>query len=300
MTETIGIIGLGLIGGSFALAAKRQNVTVLASDTSTETLQAAFNAGAIDKILSPTEIAAEASLIVISVPVASTTIILSTIAEHLKPNSVVMDVGSSKRQIVTAADKLPQAVRRRFVPAHPIAGIEESGFEAATDDLFNGRWAVLCPAGSDDDAKQRAHEAWRLVGAKTVEMETEEHDSIFGIVSHLPHLLSYALVEMVDEHGCEGLRYAAGGFLDFTRIAGSHPDMWLDIFLSNSDKVIEALEKYQKILYSLTQDIQKKDSTALWQKLSVARDLRQKWIQQHFSKDADVSETYEHITKEEH
>ena len=100
---------------------------------------------------------------------------------------------------------------------------------------------MLCPAGADADAVSQAHEAWRFVGAKTVEMTPEEHDSIFGLISHLPHLLSYALVEMIEKRGDDGLRYAAGGFRDFTRIAGSHPDMWRDIFLSNADEVLAAL-----------------------------------------------------------
>ncbi|WOV91246.1 MAG: prephenate dehydrogenase/arogenate dehydrogenase family protein [Candidatus Zeuxoniibacter abyssi] len=277
-TETIGVIGLGLIGASFAQAAQHKGARVVGSDLSDKTLKAALAAGSIDTALPVDEIADHASFLIIAVPVISIEKVLSSLSGKIKPDSVVVDVGSCKRKVVAATGKLPDEERRRFVPSHPIAGIERSGFEAASAELFVNRWTVLCPARADADAVSQAHEAWRFVGAKTVEMTPEEHDSTFGLISHLPHLLSYALVEMIEKRGDDGLRYAAGGFRDFTRIAGSHPDMWRDIFLSNADEVLAALSDYQKTLYSFVQIIKEKDGELLHQKLSAARQLRQKWM----------------------
>ena len=277
----VGVVGLGLIGGSFALATRRRGAAVCGVSRSAETAALARKLGAIDD--DRPEALSECELIFIAVPALAADAAMAVAAKFMNPKATAMDGGSVKGNLAALARKNFGARAGRFVPCHPVAGAEKSGVAAARADLFDGREVVLCPAESDADAADFARSAWRSVGARVSDMDAAEHDRIFAAVSHLPHLLSYALVNQIDGRDARSrelmLRHAAGGFRDFTRIAGSHPEMWRDICLDNRENLLSALAGYRAALDALEGAVRDADGDSLFAKFDAARALRTAWAE---------------------
>lgn len=284
MLKKIALVGVGLIGGSFALSLKKAGAveTVIGLDRSPAALERALELGLIDAIAaSADEAVRDADLVMLAAPVAQTGAILASIAPHLQPGTVVTDAGSTKSDVVAAAraalgDKIAQ-----FVPGHPIAGRETNGPDAAVDDLFVGKKAVLTPlAENSEQAIGRVAEAWRKCGAIIHTLTPEDHDCVFAAVSHLPHLLAYALVDNIVKKPKADLlfQYAASGFRDFTRIAGSSPEMWRDITLANSTMLLGMLDSYLAQLNRMRELVAAGDGAAIHAVYANAQRARQDWI----------------------
>ena len=278
------IFGVGLIGGSFALALKksaavRQIVGVGRSHASLET---AKQLGIIDHIATSVEEAVlGADLIIIAAPVAQTESILRSIEPFLAPPTIVTDAGSTKTDVVAAARQALGDKIGQFVPAHPIAGRELNGPEAALVDLYVGKKAVITrlPENTDESVARVAW-AWQQCGAIIHHLEPEQHDAVFAAVSHLPHLLAYALVDDIARkpHADTLFQYAASGFRDFTRIAGSSPEMWRDITLANRVAMLEELDSYTARLADLRTYLVDADSDAIEGVYRRAQHARHNWI----------------------
>ncbi|MDO9365479.1 MAG: prephenate dehydrogenase/arogenate dehydrogenase family protein [Methylotenera sp.] len=274
------IFGVGLIGGSVALALKQaaSTVQIVGIGRSSKSLQTALDLGIIDIASSHVADAIkDADIILIAAPVAQTTAILTSIKPHLSLNTVITDAGSTKSDVLIAAKKILGTQFNQFVGGHPIAGAEKSGVTAATADLYRNKNVVLTPTTETNrNAVHRVHELWQTCSANVSEMPAETHDGIFAAVSHLPHLLAFALVdEVASRPNAEQLfGFAASGFRDFTRIAGSHPEMWRDISLANKTALLSELSAYQTELAQLKQLLENEDSAglqALFERASVAR-----------------------------
>lgn len=280
--DTVLIIGVGLIGGSLGLALKAngQAKTVLGVGRSKANLDEAIKLGAIDEVVELDAGVARADLIVVCVPVAQTKAILSLVLPNLKPDTVITDVGSTKMDVILAAkDALAEKVSQ-FVPAHPIAGGAQHGANAARVDLFNGRQVVLCPLQENSQVNVQAIEAlWKSVGANLFAMSAVQHDAVFASVSHLPHVLSYALMLQVAnaEDSNTKFRHAGAGFRDFTRIAASSPEMWRDICLANSSAILKELDNYLLVVKHLQELIKQKDGANLEKLFSKASESRKQW-----------------------
>ncbi len=240
--DTLAIIGPGLIGSSIMRAARAQGAVrrIVASARSPETRQRVAELGIADKVTETNEEAVEgADLVIVCVPVGVCGDVAKEIGPHLKPGAIVSDVGSVKGSVVRdMGPHLPKTVH--FVPAHPVAGTEHSGPDAGFAELFEDRWCILTPPeGTDPKAVEKLAAFWRLLGANVERMTPEHHDLVLAITSHLPHLIAYTIVGTADElqtvTRSEVLKFSAGGFRDFTRIAASDPAMWRDIFLANKD-----------------------------------------------------------------
>lgn len=284
MLKKITIFGVGLIGGSFALALKKAGAVgqVVGVGRSAASLERAKELGIIDTIgASMEEAVAGADLILVAAPVAQTESILAAIRPHLQSGTVVTDAGSTKSDVVEAARKVLGEKIAQFVPGHPIAGREQNGPEAAIVDLYVGKKAVLTPlpGNSDEDVARVAH-AWRQCGAIIHRLSPQEHDRVFAAVSHLPHVLAYALVDDVAKkpHADLLFQYAASGFRDFTRIAGSSPEMWRDISLANQAALLGELDAYIGRLNELRAMLAAGDGHALEAVYGNAQRARQNWI----------------------
>ncbi|WP_151637006.1 prephenate dehydrogenase [Noviherbaspirillum aerium] len=284
MFKKISIFGVGLIGGSFALALKRAGAVgeVLGVGRRMETLERAKQLGIIDKAcVSVGDAVSGADLILIAAPVAQTEAILASIAPHLQPGTVVTDAGSTKSDVVEAARKALGAKVSQFVPGHPIAGREQNGPEAAIVDLYVGKKAVLAPLpeNSAEDI-ERVASAWKHCGAIIHRLTAEEHDKVFAAVSHLPHLLAYALVDDIARkpHADLLFQYAASGFRDFTRIAGSSPEMWRDITLANQPALLSELDSYLEQLTALRALLAEQNGSAIESVYANAQRARHNWI----------------------
>ena len=282
--ERVAIIGVGLIGGSFSLALKEKKLCghVVGAGRSAANLKTALERGAIDSIAADAAAAAQdADLVLVAAPVAQFEQILVAIESKLKPKAIVSDAGSTKRDVVAAARKGLGGKVARFVPAHPIAGAEKSGAGAASADLFRGRRVVLTPLAENgkEDIETIAG-AWTAVGARVSRMTPEEHDGVFAAVSHLPHLLAYALVNDVSRrpNSAQLFGYAAGGFRDFTRIASSHPEMWRDICVANSDQLLKEISNFSVELESIRRYLENGDAASLEKLFAEARAARAKWL----------------------
>jgi prephenate dehydrogenase len=278
--EKVAVIGVGLIGGSFALALKSANACgrVVGIGRSAANLRLALDSGLIDSIAAD---ASGADLVLVATPVAQTPQVLASLAPQLKPSAIVTDAGSTKRDVVAAARAALGAKLRQFVPAHPIAGAEKSGAAAASADLFRGKRVVLTPLQENSAASLQAIEsAWSACGARVSRMSPEEHDAVFAAVSHLPHLLAYALVhEFAGRvNSAQLFGYAAGGFRDFTRIASSHPEMWRDICVANREPLLAELDRYAAKLRALRPLLERGDGAALEQLFAEARAARERWL----------------------
>ena len=278
--DRVAVIGVGLIGGSFALALKKARLCghVVGIGRSAANLQVAKDRGIIDSAAAQ---AGDADLVLVATPVAQFPAVLAALAPQLKPAAIVMDAGSTKRDVVAAARAALGAKIAQFVPAHPIAGAERSGAAAASADLFRGKRVVLAPLPENPAASLAAAEAaWTACGARVTRMSAEEHDAVFAAVSHLPHLLAYALVHEFAGRGnsAQLFGYAAGGFRDFTRIASSHPEMWRDICVANRQPLLAELDRYAEKLRALRPLLERGDGAALEKLFAEARAARERWL----------------------
>lgn len=280
--DKLAIFGVGLIGGSVALALKRagQTGTIVGVGRHPDAMQEALQLGVIDQAASAAEAVKGADLILLATPVGQFPAILQAISPHLKPDAVITDAGSTKGDVVAAARGHMGALLPRFVPAHPIAGAEKSGVQAAKAELFDGKNVVLTPlAETDSDATAKAEAFWRACGARVSSMSTEVHDRIFAAVSHLPHVLAFALVEDIARrpNADQLFGFAAGGFRDFSRIAGSSPEMWCDICLANRDAMLAELDAYTVQLGLIRNLIDTSDGQKLAELFEHARNARTAW-----------------------
>jgi len=283
--QRLAVIGVGLIGGSFALALRRAKAvgSVVGSGRSAATLQEARRLGIIDEIAEgPAEAAAGADFIMIATPVGQIEAILRAVRPQLAGGAVVTDGGSTKSDLVRAARDALRDRIGQFVPGHPIAGAEKSGAGAALAGLYDGRRVVLTPLPENDPAAvARVELAWRTCGAVVARMTPQEHDRVLAAVSHLPHVLAYALVEqIVTDPRAEVLwAHAAGGFRDFTRIASSHPEMWRDICIANREALLQEIDRYAGQLRQLRDLIDAGDAAGLEHQFQRSREARDAWLQ---------------------
>ncbi|MCB5183898.1 prephenate dehydrogenase/arogenate dehydrogenase family protein [Methylobacillus gramineus] len=281
------IFGVGLIGGSLALALKRSQPGwhVVGIGRHGDSLQEAISLGIIDE--SATDLSAalhNTDIVVIATPVAQTPAIFSAIAPFLDSHTVITDVGSTKADISSDALRLLDKHACRFVPGHPIAGAEKSGPAAANADLFVNKNVVLTPTEiTDTHAVNTVRELWQTTGARVRQMSASEHDGIFAAVSHLPHLLAFALVDDLASrtNSSQFFEFAASGFRDFTRIAGSSPEMWRDISLANREALLQELDTYQQALSQLRESLHNEDGNQLLALFDRASRARIEWAQQH-------------------
>jgi len=279
--ERIALIGFGLIGGSIARAARLQGVAgeIVTTARSEKTRARVAELGIVDRVLeSNAEAVKDADLVILCIPVGACGPVAEEIAPHLKPGAIISDVGSVKGAIVRdMAVHLPANVH--FVPAHPVAGTENSGPDSGFAELFTNRWCILTPPdGVDADAIERLRAFWAALGANVEIMTPDHHDRVLAITSHLPHLIAYTIVGTADELAqvteSEVIKFSAGGFRDFTRIAASDPTMWRDIFLSNKDAVLDMLGTFNEDLSKLTRAIRRGDGEALFDHFSRTRAIR--------------------------
>lgn len=279
------IIGVGLIGGSFALAMKRAGLVqqVVGVGRSLDNLNRAIELGVIDAASQdPAQAVAGADLVMVATPVGQMGRVFDAIAPVLPAHAIVTDAGSTKGDVAQLMRAhLPEHLAY-CVPAHPIAGSDRSGAAAAQYGLFEQRRVVLTPLEATlPEAAEAVGQWWQASGARVFSMRADEHDAVFASVSHLPHLLAFAYVEMVanktDAARC--FDFAATGFKDFTRIAGSHPEMWRDISLANREALLADLRAYQAGLAQLTQWVEAGDGAALEQMFQHAREARVQWAQ---------------------
>jgi cyclohexadieny/prephenate dehydrogenase len=279
--DKLAIIGVGLIGSSIARAARAQGVvrSIVASAHSAKTRKRVVELGLADKVTETNAEAVEgADLVIVCVPVGVCGHVAEEIGPHLKPGAIVSDVGSVKGSIVRdMGPHLPNTVH--FVPAHPVAGTEHSGPDAGFAELFEGRWCILTPpAGTDPQAVERLAAFWSRLGANVETMTPDHHDLVLAITSHLPHLIAYTIVGTADElesvTRSEVLKFSAGGFRDFTRIAASDPIMWRDIFLANKEGVLEMLGRFNEDISALTKAIRRGDGEALYEQFTRTRAIR--------------------------
>ncbi len=279
--DTLAIIGPGLIGSSIARAARAQGAvrSIVATARSPKTRKRVAELGIADKVTETNAEAVEgADLVIVCVPVGICGGVAKEIGPHLKPGAIVSDVGSVKGSVVRdMGAHLPKTVH--FVPAHPVAGTEHSGPDAGFAELFENRWCILTPPeGTDLEPVERLAAFWRLLGANVDTMTPEHHDLVLAVTSHLPHLIAYTIVGTADEletvTRSEVLKFSAGGFRDFTRIASSDPVMWRDVFLNNKEAVLEMLGRFNEDVAALTKAIRRGDGEALSEHFSRTRAIR--------------------------
>ncbi|MHB1189200.1 prephenate dehydrogenase [Thiobacillus sp.] len=285
--EKLAIVGTGLIGGSFSLALKQAGAVreVLGVGRNPARLTVARELGLIDRAVDWAE-AGQADCILLALPVGETEAVLNQLAPHLKAGAIVTDAGSTKVNVVAAARVALGARVVDFVPGHPIAGSEQSGPAAARADLYQGRKVVLTPQADTRAAALATVQAlWQAAGAQVETLEADLHDRVFAAVSHLPHLAAFALVDELAQRadGDTFFRYAASGFRDFTRIAGSSPEMWRDIALANREALLTELDAYVAALQVLRSAVSAEDAEALLAIFSRARAAREHWMKQQDS-----------------
>lgn len=281
------VCGVGLIGGSFALALRAAGAVgqIVGVGRSAQTLRRAIELGVIDAACSDwREALAGADFVLLATPVGQMDRVMAAMAPHLAPGTVVTDAGSTKRDVIEAVYRHLDAQLAWVVPSHPIAGAETSGVDAAFPTLYQGRKVVVTPLPENDPAAvRRVHAAWRTCGAVMHEMSPQEHDRVFAAVSHLPHLLAFGLVHDLAQRGnAEQLfGYAASGFRDFTRIAGSHPEMWRDICIANRQALLGELDTYLAELALLRAYLMTGDGESLQGIFDEARRARNAWAEKN-------------------
>ncbi|WP_326533433.1 prephenate dehydrogenase [Pseudorhodoferax sp.] len=283
MFERLGLIGCGLMGGSFALALRQAGLVrqIAGFSASAATTQRALELGVIDvQAGSAAEAAAGADLVLVAVPVAATEPTFAAIRAALGQDTLLMDVGSTKSDVVAAAQRALGAALPCFVPAHPIAGKERAGVDHADATLYRGRHVILTPMASSG-ARQlaQAQACWAALGARLVEMTPAAHDTTFAAVSHLPHLLAFAFINGIagQPDGQAMLALGGPGFRDFTRIAAADPRMWRDVLLANRQDVLAQLREHRQALAQFEQQIQAGDGDALEQLIKEASGVRARW-----------------------
>ena len=284
--ERVAIIGLGLIGGSVGLAARAMLPEVATSgwDADPQVRARASERGLVGAVCeTAADAVGKADLVILCVPVGAMGDAAAAIADHLPPGAIVSDVGSSKRSVGEALAKaLPNAC---VIPAHPVAGTEKSGPDAGFAELFRHRWCILTPGGDADAARVAALSAfWEGLGARVEVMDAAHHDLVLAVTSHIPHLIAYTIVgtasDLEDVTRGEVIKYSAGGFRDFTRIAASNPVMWRDVFLSNRDAVLEVLGRFNEDLTALQRAIRNGDGDTLHDLFERTRAIRRSIIEE--------------------
>jgi cyclohexadieny/prephenate dehydrogenase len=277
----VALIGLGLIGSSLARAMRREGLSGhIAGHARTERTRAkAIELGLVDSIhASAADAVADADLVVVCTPIGAYAAVGGEIAPHLKPGSILTDVGSVKQAVIRDLGPLvPDHVH--FIPGHPVAGTEHSGPESGFAELFQGRWCILTPPpGTDEKAVDRLAELWRRCGSMLEIMEPAHHDQVLAITSHLPHLIAYCIVGTVtgveEATQKEVIKFSASGFRDFTRIAASDPVMWRDIFLNNREAVLEMLGRFSEDLAALQRNIRWGEGDKLQELFTRTRTIR--------------------------
>lgn len=284
-SKKIVVCGVGLIGGSFALAQKSAggSVEVVGMGRSRKTLDEAVRLGVIDRAANDWKDAlAGADMVLLAVPVGQMEEVMREFVPHLGPKTLVTDGGSTKQDVVAAAYRALGEKVGQFVPGHPIAGAEKSGVAAASGSLYQGKRIVLTPLAENARASvDRVRAAWEACGATVSELSALDHDRTFAAVSHLPHLLAFTLVgEFSRRENSEQLfSFAAGGFRDFTRIASSHPEMWRDICVANRAALIEEVDAYLAELLRVRVMLAAADGAALAAMFGEARATRDAWLE---------------------
>ena len=279
--KRVALIGFGLIGGSIARAARAQGLAeeIVTTARSEKTRARVKELGIVDRVAETNiEAVRDADLVILCIPVGACGAVAAEIGPHLKPGAIVSDVGSVKGAIVREmAPHIPAVVH--FVPAHPVAGTEHSGPDSGFPELFINRWCILTPPeGTALDATEKLRAFWAGLGAKVEIMTPDHHDLVLAITSHLPHLIAYTIVGTADELAqvteSEVIKFSAGGFRDFTRIAASDPTMWRDVFLNNKEAVLEMLGTFTEDLSKLTRAIRRGDGEALFEHFTRTRAIR--------------------------
>ncbi len=287
------IIGVGLIGGSFALALRKANMVkqIIGVGRSPANMQKAVDQGVIDE--STNDLASalnKADAVLLAMPVGQTLRIMSDIAPHLQPDTVITDAGSTKQDVIAAARLHLGRNLANFVPAHPIAGAEKSGITAAKMDLFRNKHLVLTPFTETNlDAIERVKVLWQACGANVTRMSADEHDHILAATSHLPHILAFALMNHLSQNTASNpdhlLRFAGSGFQDFTRIASSSPEMWRDICIANRDALNIQIEAYQQELALFKEMLKENNTKGLEEAFSHAQTTRDNWLKSKAEKE---------------
>jgi len=291
MTDTIlkklVIIGVGLIGGSFALALRKAGLVkhIVGLGRSRENLQRALELGILDEIADDFPLALKnADLVFLAIPVGQTAKILAQIASHLESKTIITDAGSTKQDVIAAARSFLPGHLKNFVPGHPIAGTEQSGANAANANLFRDKNLILTPLDeTNTNALECVKELWHGCGARVAEMKAYQHDEILAAISHLPHLLASTLMNhtfssSTKDSSDDLLRFSGSGFRDFTRIAGSSPEMWRDICLANRELLLQQIDAYQNELTRMREILENSDGSALEKAFCDARVTRQRWL----------------------
>ena len=283
MFEQLGLIGCGLMGGSFALALKRAGLVkrVVGYSKSPSTTERARQLGVID-VEAPSALlaASGADIVLLAVPVATTETTFKSIKHLITPQMLIMDVGSTKRDVVDAARRSLREQIGCFVPAHPIAGKELSGVENADPDLYHGRQVVLTPIERTSRIQlQKAVDVWAALGCRVLKMTPESHDAAFAAVSHLPHLIAFAMMNAISGQpmGRDFLSLAGPGFRDFTRIAAAEPSMWRDVLMSNREELLAQSKIFQRNLQALELMISNGNEDALLEQIEKASETRANW-----------------------
>ena len=281
MFDRVAILGIGLIGSSVAHAMRRGHLAreIVGHTRRAETLKRAQRVGFADKLTKSAAAAVKgADLVILATPVGAFGALARSIAPHLKPGAIVSDVGSVKEAVIAdVAPHIPCGVH--FIPAHPIAGTERSGPESGFAELFDGRWCILTPQkNADKRALKTLRTFWEKLGSKVDVMDAKHHDLVLAVTSHVPHLIAYNIVGTADDLSAvtegEVIKYSAGGFRDFTRIAASDPTMWRDVFLNNKDAVLEVLGRFSEDLSALQRQIRWGDGDALFKLFTRTRAIR--------------------------
>ena len=283
--DTVCIIGLGLIGGSIGLSMKKNNFEskVIGYAKTERTLSRAVERGLVDDAEKNLVKAVNgADLIILATPLSTFKSIIKEIAPFLKKGSIVTDTGSAKFTVLEELkDLIPKDVE--FIPGHPIAGTEESGPDSGFPELFENRWCILTPTKDNSEESIKSIKYfWELLGSKVEIMDALHHDKVLAITSHIPHLIAYNIVgtanDLANVTDSEVVKYSAGGFRDFTRIAASDPKMWSDIFTYNSEAVLEMLDLFSNDLIKLKESILKKDTHMLFSSFEKTRNVRKRII----------------------
>ena len=287
MFERAVIVGVGLIGASLARAFREFHLAkeIIGTDADDTALARALEIGVVDETAPLPDAVANADLVVIATPVGSVGAVAKAVGDAASPGALIIDVGSVKGAVAAAASVLPDNVF--FVPCHPISGTEQSGPDAGFATLFQNRWAILTPLARSDApylaAVEKAKALWEGVGSDVEIMTAEHHDLALAVTSHIPHLIAFTLVGAADDlesvAETEVVKYSAGGFRDFTRIAASNPVMWRDVFLNNKEAVLEVLGRFSEELAAMQKAIRWGDGEALHQAFERSRSVRQAIIE---------------------
>jgi prephenate dehydrogenase len=283
MFNQLGVIGCGLMGGSFALALKRAGLVkrVIGYSKSPSTTERAKKMGVIDDTAESALLAVSGSdIVIMAVPVSASEATFKAIRHLVEPGVLFMDVGSTKRDVVDAARRVLKERVGSFVPAHPIAGKEVAGISHADATLYNGRQVILTPLPqTSPELVQKATDCWAAIGSQVLRMTPENHDAAFAAVSHLPHMLAFAFFNSVAKQpaGRDFLSLAGPGFRDFTRIAASDPEVWRDILMSNREEILKQSMRFRHTLDALEHVIKTSNVEALEDLIRSASDARANW-----------------------